>query len=238
MSPTNQKPPSVLPPENLSFLGPSERTLILGHFGSGKTEVAIATALAYTGGPVCPVLVDLDFITPYYRTRDVVDELREAGVEPVVPEGELATADLPVVSAAAFHALNRPAPVIADVGGDEGARVMGSIAARLPPGTYRAWMVVNPYRPGTGTPAQVADYARWLERVARIRFTGLVNNANVGPLTEPRHVVEGLERLRPTAEALGVPVLFSAARADLAADVPLPEVLPLHRKMRAPWEPR
>ncbi len=238
MPQSRQTPPTVKPPPELAFLGEAPRTLLLGHFGSGKTEVAIATALAYAGGPVRPLLVDLDFITPYYRTRDVVDELRAAGVDPVTPEGELSTADLPVVTAKAVHAFDAPVPVIADVGGDEGARVMGSIAARLPPGTYRAWMVVNPYRPGTGPPAQVADYARWLERVARVQFTGLVNNANVGPLTEPRHVVEGFERLRETAEALGVPVVFSAARADLAADVPLPEVLPLHRKMRAPWEPR
>ena len=239
MPPTSHPPPPVPPPEALSFLGTGGRTLLLGHFGSGKTEVAIATALAYAGGPVRPRLLDLDFITPYYRTRDVVAELAAGGVEAIVPEGELSTSDLPVVTARAIHVLgDTSAPVIADVGGDEGARVVGSMAYKLPPGTYRAWMVVNPFRPGTGTPAQVAEYARWLERVARVQFTGLVNNANVGPLTEPRHVVEGFELVRRAADELGVPVIFSAARDDLAADVPLPEVLPLHRKMRAPWEPR
>lgn len=239
MPPNSPQPPPASPPAALAFLGPAQRTLLLGHFGSGKTEVGIATALAYAGGPVRPRLLDLDFITPYYRTRDVVDELAAAGVEAVIPEGELSTSDLPVVTARAVHVLgDTSGPVIVDVGGDEGARVVGSLAYKLAPGTYRAWMVVNPFRPGTGTPAQVAEYARWLERVARVQFTGLVNNANVGPLTEPRHVVEGFERVRESAEALGVPVIFSAVRADLAADVPLPEVLPLHRKMRAPWEPR
>jgi hypothetical protein len=239
MSPTNHHPSSALPSPELSFLGSAHRTLVLGHFGSGKTEVAIATALAYAGGPERPLLLDLDFITPYYRVRDVAPELAEAGVDAVTPEGELSTSDLPVVTARAFHALDQAkGPVIADIGGDEGARVVGSLAYTIPPGTYRAWMVVNPFRPGTGTPAQVAEYARWLERVARVQFTGLVNNANIGPLTEPRHVVEGFERVRSSAEALGVPVIFSAVRDDLAADVPLPEVLPLHRKMRAPWEPR
>lgn len=213
--------------------------MILGHFGSGKTEVAIAVARAYVGGPVHPRLLDLDFITPYYRTRDVVAELEAEGVEVVMPKGELASADLPVVTARAFHVIgDTEGAVIADVGGDEGARVIGSLSHKLSPGSYRAWMVINPFRPGTGTPAQVADYARWLEGVARVRFTGLINNANIGPLTEPRHIVDGFELVRSVAEALGVPVVFSAARADLATDVPLPEVLPLHRKMLAPWEPR
>ena len=240
MPPTSHLPPeSPAAPRDLPFLGPWQRTLILGHFGSGKTEVAIAVAKAYAAGPLRPKLLDLDFITPYYRTRDVVEQLAAEGVDAVIPEGQLATSDLPVVTARAVHVLgDTTGPVIADVGGDEGARVIGSLSYKLPPGSYRAWMVVNPFRPGTGTPAQVADYARWLERVARVQFTGLVNNANVGPLTEPRHVVEGFELVRSSAEALGVPVVFSAARADLAADVPLPEVLPLHRKMLAPWEPR
>lgn len=213
------------------------RTLLLGHFGSGKTEVAVCFSLSLCTGPKRPMLLDLDFITPYYRARDVAADLTAAGVEVVLPEGDLWRSDLPVVTPRAAQALMAyDGPVVADIGGDEGARVVGSLHGRLQPGSYEAFMVVNPYRPGTGSPEQVARYARWLEEIARIRFTGLINNANMGPLTRPEHVLEGLEQVEAAAGLLDLPVRFSAVREDLAAQLPGLDLLPLRLHMRPPWE--
>jgi len=215
------------------------RTLFLGHFGSGKTEVAIHYALSLCTGPKRPMLLDLDFITPYYRSRDVLPELEEAGVSVVAPEGDLRRSDLPVVTARAVQALvTYDGPVVGDIGGDEGARVVGSLHTQLPQGAYEAFMVVNPFRPGTGSPEQVAQYARWLEQVARIRFTGLVNNANVGPLTQPEHVLDGLAQVEAAAQLLRLPVRFTAARSDLAPALSGLELLPMQLRMRPPWELR
>lgn len=212
------------------------RTLFLGHFGSGKTEVAIHFALCRCAGPKHPLLLDLDFITPYYRSRDVADELLLHGVEVVAPAGDLCRSDLPVVTPRAVQALiSYDGPVVADVGGDEGARVVGSFAHHLRTGRCDALMVVNPYRPGTGSPARVAEYARWLEQIARIQFTGIVNNANIGPPTQPRDVLVGLKEAEAAAELLGLPVAFSAARAEIARQLPGLDVLPLDLKMRPPW---
>lgn len=213
------------------------RTLYLGHFGSGKTEVAICHSLALAAEGQRPLLLDLDFITPYYRSRDVALELSPLGVEVVAPEGDLARSDLPVVTAKAVQALvNHPGSVIADVGGDEGARVIGSLSGRLLPGSYEALMVINPFRPGTGTPEQVADYARWLEKIARISFTGVVNNANAGALTRAQDVRAGLEQVKTAAALLGLPVVYSTAKADLVPQLPDLEVRSLNLKMRPPWE--
>lgn len=215
----------------------TERMLFLGHFGSGKTEVAIHYALSLCTGPKRPLLLDLDFITPYYRTRDVAAELQTAGVDVVAPEGDLSRSDLPVVTARAVQALvNYDGPVIADIGGDEGARVIGSLSGNLRPGTYAAYMVVNPYRPGTGTPAHVAEYARWLEQVARVKFTGLINNANAGLLTQAQHVQEGLKQVEEAGRLLDLPVLVSAAKTDVAAQLTGLKVLSLQLKMRPVWE--
>lgn len=183
------------------------------------------------------MLLDLDFITPYYRSRDVLPELEASGVTVVAPEGDLRRSDLPVVTARAVQALvTYDGPVVGDIGGDEGARVVGSLHTQLPPGSYEALMVVNPFRPGTGSPEQVAAYARWLEQVARIAFTGLVNNANVGSLTQPEHVLEGLAQVRAAARLLGLPVKFTAVRGDLFPQVAQPDALPMQLKMRPPWE--
>lgn len=214
-----------------------DRTLFLGHFGSGKTEVAIHYALSLCTGPKRPMLLDLDFITPYYRSRDVLEELAEAGVTVVAPEGDLRRSDLPVVTARAVQALvTYDGPVIGDIGGDEGARVVGSLNAQLSPGTYEALMVVNPFRPGTGSPEQVAQYARWLEQVARIKFTGLVNNANVGSLTQPEHVLDGLTQVKAAAQLLGLPLRFTAVRSDISPALSGLDVLAMQLKMRPPWE--
>ncbi len=213
------------------------RILFLGHFGSGKTEVAIHYALSLSTGPKRPMLLDLDFITPYYRSRDILPELEEAGVTVVAPEGDLRRSDLPVVTARAVQALvTYDGPVIGDIGGDEGARVVGSLNTQLPPGSYEALMVINPFRPGTGSPEQVAQYARWLEQVARIKFTGLVNNSNVGPLTQPDHVLEGLTQVEAAAQLLGLPVRFTAAQSDIVPALSGREVLPMQLRMRPPWE--
>ncbi len=185
------------------------------------------------------MLLDLDFITPYYRSRDILPELEEAGVTVVAPEGDLRRSDLPVVTARAVQALvTYDGPVIGDIGGDEGARVVGSLNTQLPPGSYEALMVINPFRPGTGSPEQVAQYARWLEQVARIKFTGLVNNSNVGPLTQPDHVLEGLTQVEAAAQLLGLPVRFTAAQSDIVPALSGREVLPMQLRMRPPWELR
>lgn len=187
------------------------------------------------------MLLDLDFITPYYRSRDLLPELQQAGVEVVAPEGDLSRSDLPVVTARAVQALSSyDGPVVADIGGDEGARVVGSLRVRLTPGGYEAWMVVNPFRPGTGSPEQVAAYARWLESIARIQFTGLVSNPNLGPLTRPVQVVEGLEQVKEAARILGLPVTLTAVHQALLPAlselIPEQRLLPLQPKMRPPWE--
>lgn len=215
----------------------SMRTLFLGHFGSGKTEVAIAYALSSAAAGQRPLLLDLDFITPYFRSRDVALDLADRGVDVVAPDGELARSDLPVVTARAVQALtHHPGDVCADVGGDEGARVVGSLAGRLAAGPYQAYMVVNPYRPGTGTVDEVIAYARWLQGVARVSFTGLINNANAGDRTRPVHVRDGLRVVHAAADAMGLPVVTSTATAAIAAQLPDLEVMPLHLRMRPPWE--
>ncbi len=219
---------------------PPRVTILLGHFGSGKTEVAISLARRLARGNVRPCLVDLDFITPFFRSRDAAAWLEREGVDVIAPAGPLAESDLPTIPGPALRALlSVDAPVVADVGGDEGARVIGSLATRLRPSDTRALLVVNPFRPSTREAKTVAGYARWVAAVARVDVAGLVANPHLGPATEPEHVRNGFRVVAETARALGVPVAYAAVRQDLVGGIgSLPaEVLPLRLAMRAPWEP-
>ena len=105
------------------------RTMLLGHFGSGKTEVAIAYALKLAGEGRHPLLLDLDIITPYFRSRDPAQRLADLGVEVIAPSPEWSAADLPLISGQTLMHLRAQGDraAVLDVGGDEGARV---IAAR------------------------------------------------------------------------------------------------------------
>lgn len=212
------------------------RTLVLGHFGSGKTEVAIATALQHAGAGEQPALLDLDFITPYFRARDAATALAAGGVTVVAPEGEVRSSDLPVITRRAVSILvDYGGPVVVDVGGDEGARVLGSLAGRIPAGR-RVWMVVNPRRPGTRAAAEIARYARWLEALARLPITALVSNPHVMGATTPELVRAGDAVVRQAAGLLGVPVACTACQAGLAPQLlDLAPLLPLTLHMRVPW---
>jgi len=216
------------------------RTMLLGHFGSGKTEVAIACALELAAGGERPLLLDLDVITPYFRSRDPARRLGELGVEVVAPADEWSAADLPLISGRTLTCLrSEPArSAVLDVGGDAGAKVIASLAHYLQPGSLRALVVVNPCRPNTRTVKQVIDTVRWAERLARVQITGLVNNANLGAETSVQTVRDGLQVVQAAASELGIPVAFTACRAELAAPLRAAglTVLPLPLFMRPPWE--
>lgn len=215
---------------------PARRTLVLGHFGSGKTEVAIQLAVAEAHTGRRPLLVDLDFITPYFRARDAAGYLGRRGVELIAPDGALRHSDLPVITGRAVQALTGyDGPVVADVGGDEGVRVVSSLASHLG-SAYAALMVVNPYRPGTDDPERIAAYARWLAEAGRITFSGLVSNPHLGIQTTPATVRDGHRVVMAAAARLALPVVRVAARADLVPELDELDPLPLELAMKLPWE--
>lgn len=216
------------------------RTAFLGHFGSGKTEVAIGYALELAGAGSRPLLLDLDVVTPYFRSRDHRRRLAELGVEVVAPEEEWSAADLPIIAAAALAHLRQGGdrPVVLDVGGDAGAQLLATLGDLLARDSYRVLAVINTCRPATATAAQVAGMVRWLETMARTRVDGLVNNTNLGAETTAATALAGLTAVEEAAGQLGVPVAFTACPAEhgaafRAAGV---EVLPLRLFMRPPWQ--
>ena len=125
-------------------------TLFAGHYGSGKTNIAVnyALHLAAAGKKVC--IADLDIVNPYFRTKDSEKELTEAGIELISPQFANSNVDLPALPAESYRLVqDKSIYGIMDIGGDDrGAYALGRFAPMiLEEGNYRMAFVANCYRP-------------------------------------------------------------------------------------------
>ncbi|MCD4747847.1 MAG: hypothetical protein K8R59_00620 [Thermoanaerobaculales bacterium] len=216
-------------------------TVLVGHFGSGKTEIALNGALDLAARGERVTLADLDVVKPYFRARSARFILAEAGVDLIAPEGENVYADLPIIVPRVRDVLRRPqGKVILDVGGDgTGARVLGSITDVLPKTGMNVLVVVNFSRPSTPDPAGAVAMVREIERVSRVRVTGLISNTHMLEETTPEIVVSGAEQAVRAGNELGLPVVASAVHQDMASSVngALPcSIFVLNRIVKPPFE--
>lgn len=218
-------------------------TLLVGHFGAGKTEISVNLAFGWRARGWDVTLIDLDVVKPYFRSRLLRDEMGAQGIDVVVPEGDRVFADLPIVvpqaRAGAGLAAHAGRKVIFDVGGAEvGARVLGSVAGLSDPSTTDVLFVVNGNRPFAETPDAVLAMLREIERTARVKVTGLVANTHLIDETTPDIIEAGLHLASLVSKDTGLPIRFWAALDSVAArfdgrgpDVP---VLPLTRHITPP----
>jgi hypothetical protein len=218
--------------------------IFAGRFGSGKTEVAINHALSLVGGANArrPILIDLDIVTPYFRTRELAERLAGEGVDVVAPAAVAQHLDLPAISPEIMGAIQQPdSPVVLDVGGDaQGARALGQFAAAVEKVGYVMNFVVNPRRPFTDSVEGIVRAVAEIQSTSRLRVTALVSNPNLIRETTVDMVVTGHRLVEEAAEALGLPVAFVSLRADLAAQVASntfrQPVMSLRRFFVMPWE--
>lgn len=181
----------------------------IGLFGSGKTEVAINWALKLKEEHDKVAIIDGDIISPYYRTRDVAEELENAGLVTVYPKGALRNADLPIITGGAIgYLLNPDFRTVIDVGGEEnGIVVLGYLKPYL--GDSEISMVVNIARPFSSTVDGIIRAYEQLRRVARIKVDYLINNANLSYETTPDLIRKGEEIISKVSEIIEVPVKWT-----------------------------
>ena len=192
-------------------------TFLVGHFGSGKTEITLNAALQLAAAGKSVSVVDLDVVKPYFRSRSAIDILAEAGVEMVAPLGEYFTSDLPIILPAVRGKLERrDGAVLFDAGGDDtGVRVVGSLRNSIPAQETDFLLVLNFRRPFTPDPASAVQMAREIQVAARFPLTGVLSNTHLMDETTPELVLEGLALARETARRLELPMVGVAAQASL-----------------------
>ena len=196
-------------------------TVLVGHFGSGKSEIAVNLAFGWQARGQQVSVFDLDLVKPYFRSRLLREDLVARGIALVVPEDDRFYADLPILVPEARGAVGQAVAthrrIIMDVGGsDIGARVLGSLPGLSDPALTDVLFVVNGNRPFAESPAAVVSMLRDIERVSRLRVTGLVANTHLMEETTPETVAAGLALADQVAALTGIPLRFGAVLERLA----------------------
>ncbi len=196
-------------------------SILVGHFGSGKTEIALNLALQLATRRDDVVLVDLDVVKPYFRSRSAREFMAGRGVRVVAPTGELAHADLPIVLPEVRRVLQDPdCRVLVDAGGDPvGARALGSLADVVRADEAELLVVLNFRRPSTTSVDEAVAMVRAIEAASRLAVTGLISNTHLLGETTAEVVRRGLALARQTGERLGVPVVAVGCDEPTAASL-------------------
>ncbi len=218
---------------------------IVGGYGSGKSEVSVNLARHFAlSDPRRVYIADLDIINPYFRSREAVKELEAIGVRSLIPPGDQAYADLPIIIPQIKGAIKQTdGKLILDVGGDdEGARVLGSLSDAFVPNSYELLLVLNANRPFTSTVEGARKLMRDIEASSRLSFTGIISNTHLLEHTTVQIVMDGLKLARAVGKAANLPVVFLSATRSVIEKLDPPKInvplLPLDRSLLKPWERR
>lgn len=184
-------------------------TLLCGHYGSGKTNVAINMAFLLKKCYNDVAIADLDIVNPYFRTKDSREELENGGIKLICSEYAGTNVDIPALPQDMYSLTdNKNIKAIIDVGGDDrGALALGRIAPSIiEENDYECLLVINKFRPLTPDAESTIEVMREIEVAGKIKFTGIVNNSNLGEETTAEDVISSLTYAEDVARLTGLPI--------------------------------
>lgn len=216
-------------------------SLFLGHYGSGKTNVAVNWAIRLEKSGYKTAIYDLDVVNPYFRTLDGRGMLTDAGVRLVASTFANSNVEVPAIPADNYAIVDKKDEhAVVDVGGDDrGAFALGRYARAITEeNDYEAYLVINKFRFLTRSPKDVSEYLSEIERAAGLKITAIVNNSNLGAETTAKDVLDSVEYAKECSRLTGLKVAFTSVRKDLAEKLnnfPTP-VLELNMIKYGEWE--
>ena len=215
-------------------------TLFCGHYGSGKTNLAVNYALGIAGQGIKTLIADLDIVNPYFRTRDSQSELDKAGVKIIVSPYANSNVDVPALPDEMYAIVDdKSYHCVIDVGGDDrGALALGRLAPALnAENDFEMLLVVNFFRPLTRTADEVIAVKNEIELASGMRFSGIVNNSNLGAQTRVEDIVSTQERAKELANKTGLKLLTTCVRQDLAPAAAnyIQNITPVNLHFRDDW---
>ena len=231
-----------------SFYECSALLVIFGHYGSGKTNLALNLAKKLKALGRRPTLVDLDVVNPYFRSTDYQDLTDAEGIRVTGPVFGNSNLDAPSL-APGIDALITEAtldcPVILDVGGDpDGARALVRYTPAIAGVTNKLVMlVVNTRRPETQSIEGNLAMLHNISATSSLAIDALIGNTHLAEFTTMDTIEQSVPLLRELSEASGLPLLAvtvpeyvesipSALQED---SIPVP-LLVIERLVKTNWQ--
>ena len=216
--------------------------VIVGNYGSGKTEVCINLAVNRKRAGIDVRIADLDLVNPYFRTREARGPLSEMGIEIVLPPEQYLQADLPILSPQVAGIIRQPSELtLLDVGGDDvGATVLATLENELKAKPIRVLQVVNPLRPYTETVDGCIKIRKQIEQASKLAVDGIVGNANLIDETTADDIYSGYDFVKGLCETSGLPLEFITVSRQMLPDVDTRRfacpLLVIERQLVPPWQ--
>lgn len=197
----------------------AKRILILaGHYGSGKTNIAVNFAFSLKKEGKKVSVCDLDIVNPYFRTKDSEMDFKEAGIRLISSKYANTNVDIPSLPQEMYAVLDdKDTSFVLDIGGDDrGALALGRLAPGiLEENSFEMLLVANFFRPLTRDIDSLKEVMREMEQAAGLKFTGVINNSNLGEETTGEDVLSTVERARSFADELGLPLVLTTVKEEL-----------------------
>ena len=193
-------------------------TLLCGHYGSGKTNIAVNLALALRENYSKVAIADLDIVNPYFRTKDSAEELLKADINLIVSEYAGSNVDIPALPQGMYSLTDdKSVRAVIDVGGDDrGALALGRLSDAIKnEDDYEMLLVINKFRPLTPDAESTVEVMKEIETACKIGITGLVNNSNLGEETTANDVLSSLKYAQEVSLVTGLPIKFTAVNETL-----------------------
>ncbi len=208
-------------------------TLFAGHYGSGKTNIAVNYAINLKKSGYDVAIADMDIVNPYFRTKDSEDELEKAGIKLISSEFAGSNVDLPALPGEIYSLIDvKTRYGVFDIGGDDrGATALGRYSDAIKAeNNYEMFLVVNKYRPLSRTPELAIEIMKEIEYTASIKFTGIINNSNLGAETTAEDVLNSVGYAEEISKLTGLPICFTTVTHELYDSLAgkIDNLMPMH----------
>ena len=216
-------------------------SIFTGHFGSGKTEVAVNYAMQLSRNGNKTAIVDFDIVNPYFRTADAKTHLENNGIWVITPVYANTNVDVPALpSEISSLFIKKEYMVVFDVGGDDlGAKAVSRYREEFVQNDYELFFVVNTRRPMTDSQEKIEEMIYDIEESARMKITSIVNNTNLLEKTTFGEIIAGHRLIERVSSKLGIPIGFVSGFGDALAQVKAKlgvEALSLEKLIKLPWD--
>lgn len=213
-------------------------TIILGHYGCGKTNLSLNIALDLAKQGKSVTIADLDVVNLYFRTGDYKEMLNQHGIKVVAPVFVSTNLDNPSLPAS-MDSLFEPGDeyVVVDVGGDDaGAFALGRYSKKINAYPDKdIFYVVNRFRSLTSTPQECAEILYEIQAASRIKANAVVNNSHLQQLTTTQDVLSSVDFAEQTASLLNLPLAFTTAEKTIFSELNLDVLYPIERIVKPPF---